>query len=455
MTAHDMVPDSVRVVLLCAEPDEGKLAGLVAELHTRGIYAEIVGGLAERPRAVGKLLDDTAGQGVFIVVESDHLDRAAHRRIEGYFSARRGPQHVLIDSILDIEPADHLGERIEDAIAASAVASRAETTPLGVTKPKPRDVVDMSAIGNVTPTGGVPSRAEMKRQKAAAEAPTPKNRDITDEIAFEDLYPHEREGAQGEADDSESDEVRGSSRASSSRRTRTATASSVADRGRSRRLMIYGAVGLGAVGLATVATVFLASPSEGRDANRQADVARGAPEHDVAAASLAEPIPSVEDADAAAGPGALPPVPDAATTPGDADGTAVVPPAPGVVLGGGTDAAESIAAAIEAGELRAIDLIVAAPPSDGSLNWLGASNFCKKASFADVGQWRLPTKEELWSLRSARIVPATGTFWSSTLDLSDDDAAENKDRILGLEDGRIVGIDKLEVGPRAVCVRKR
>lgn len=475
MAATDILDESVRVVLFCAEDDEPALVMTMQLLHLRGVNAELIPGIDQQPRKIGEVLDNTRGDGVFVLCESGQLDRSARLRLEGLFGARKGPGHVLVNAEVGVDSDDDVCARVRAAIPnaiAAGSAARGEDTPFP-RRGKNRDVVNMGAVETSTPQGGVPKTSRSVRRDDEDDFP---QRDNTDEIAFEDLHPHER-GEQTPRDAGTSiDEPRGErpakKRESQGRNKPAGKAARAASRrsddpsrgaGARRRWATYAGISLAAA-VATGLGVWAINQALVRDAEPTEDT------RSVQAGAAALEVPPTEvepsatdgavvsnDETTAAEPGAAFDTDGQPSPPDERDerDEPEVPGMPEVPPLTGDAELLAIAKGIEAGELRSLDQLLAAPASEGSHNWLGAANHCKLSSVSGVAGWRLPTKEELWALRKARIVPATGSFWSSTVDLSDAEGKDDKDTVLALVDGRIDGVPKREIGPKALCVRKR
>lgn len=455
MAATDISSESVRVVLLCAEDDEPMLVMAMQLLHLRGINAELVPGIDERPRRIGEVLDETRGDAVFVLCESACLDRPARLRLEGLFGARRGPGHVLVTTEVGVDSDDEVFQRVREAIpeaTAAGAAARGEDIA-HERRSKNRDVINMGAVQTTTPETGVP-----KTSRSVRKEPVAPQRDVTDEIAFDDLRPHERientpwDGPSSSEQPASNGPGQPKSKPKGKPKGKT---QGKAKAGAARRWVTYAGISLAAA-LVTGLGVWALNlalgqpdrPSEGTEGVQAGAAAIPTRDDDVEPSpeSRAQPTEdgTTDGETAAVDRRRAPPMPVA--RPGE-DGS----PEP---LTGDLELL-AIAKAVESGELRALDQLLAAPATDGSHNWLGAANRCKLTSIDGIGHWRLPTKEELWALRNARIAPGEGAYWSSTIDLSDADGSTDKDTALALVDGRIEGVHKREIRPKALCVRKR
>jgi hypothetical protein len=84
------------IVLCCAEESEVALVAVVDALHREGYAPEVVPGVETDTTLVTTAVDRLQGPALFVLCQSIDLDRFQVRRIEGLFSARRGPDHRLI-----------------------------------------------------------------------------------------------------------------------------------------------------------------------------------------------------------------------------------------------------------------------------------------------------------------------------------------------------------------------
>lgn len=85
----------VVVTLVCAAADREALDDVVDGLAATGRDVGIVSGVDEQPRRMGEALD-RSDSGLVVLCTSPRLDAALLRKIEGLFSARRGPNHAMV-----------------------------------------------------------------------------------------------------------------------------------------------------------------------------------------------------------------------------------------------------------------------------------------------------------------------------------------------------------------------
>lgn len=84
------------IVLCCAEESEVALVAVVDALHRDGFAPELLPGVEVDTSLLTTAADRLRGPALFVLCQSDDLDRFQVRRLEGLFSARRGPQHRMI-----------------------------------------------------------------------------------------------------------------------------------------------------------------------------------------------------------------------------------------------------------------------------------------------------------------------------------------------------------------------
>jgi hypothetical protein len=95
-----------KIFLCCAEEDESGLAAVVAALREHELSCQPVPGVELDAGAFGEVLDKHAGLGLYVLCRSDYLDRFQVRKLEGLFSARRGPGHRLL--VVSLDPSELL-----------------------------------------------------------------------------------------------------------------------------------------------------------------------------------------------------------------------------------------------------------------------------------------------------------------------------------------------------------
>lgn len=112
----------VAVTLVCAADDEPTLEPVLERLRAAHFDAELVAGVDRQPRRVGEALDRCGERGVVVACVSKRLDGPELRKVEGVFSARRGPNHAIIR--VDIsQPMQEIATAIQRAVEAFAANS--------------------------------------------------------------------------------------------------------------------------------------------------------------------------------------------------------------------------------------------------------------------------------------------------------------------------------------------
>lgn len=91
-----MDPRKIAITLVCAAEDEQAVELVLDRLRAADFEAELVVGVDRQPRRLGEALDRCGEWGVIVACVSKHLDGPALRKIEGVFSARRGPNHAIV-----------------------------------------------------------------------------------------------------------------------------------------------------------------------------------------------------------------------------------------------------------------------------------------------------------------------------------------------------------------------
>ncbi|MCA9701921.1 MAG: hypothetical protein KC431_30650, partial [Myxococcales bacterium] len=181
-------------------------------------------------------------------------------------------------------------------------------------------------------------------------------------------------------------------------------------------------------------------------------------EDDAASPTPTSPPPTsggeVEAQDGTTDEGADGPVEDRATEDGEtgvergSDGAGET----GDGTGDGAGEAERIVAAIAAGELRALDLLLILELGE-ELSWRQASDRCRTANVHDVSGFRLPALAELRSIRGARML-GSGRYWTSTLAVNEGDGNDHVYVVgVGRRNPEAVAKDTAEI--TVLCVRDR
>lgn len=86
----------VAITLVCATSDAARIRPVVDELVAGGRDVQLVVGVDAEPRRVGEAIERCGEWGLIVACESRELDGPNMRKVEGIFSARRGPKHAMV-----------------------------------------------------------------------------------------------------------------------------------------------------------------------------------------------------------------------------------------------------------------------------------------------------------------------------------------------------------------------
>lgn len=171
----------VPLYLCCAEDDEVALIQVIEELHREGFAPEVVSGLESDPSSLALAVDQAKDEGLFVFCMTDELDRTAVRRLEGLFSARRGPHQRSTTVLLQAQQPLSMLPIIRRSM--QAILDDRGPAPVPASTPAlTRDVVEPIEVSPPwDPQGGrggarrlhrdvVPSSDALERKKARAAA---------------------------------------------------------------------------------------------------------------------------------------------------------------------------------------------------------------------------------------------------------------------------------------------
>jgi hypothetical protein len=114
-----MDPRKIAVTLVCATDDERAVEPVLDRLRASNFDAELVAGVDRQPRRVGEAIDRCGEWGVIVACVSKQLDGPELRKVEGVFSARRGPNHAIVR--VDIsQPKQEIAAASQRAVEAFA-----------------------------------------------------------------------------------------------------------------------------------------------------------------------------------------------------------------------------------------------------------------------------------------------------------------------------------------------
>ena len=178
----------VPLILCCAEDGEVALVGVLDELHRMGHSPEVLTGVDSDPAVLTSAVDRVRGAALFILCESHELDRTQSMRLEGLFSARRGPEHDLLT--VQLQPRNELAilPRIEAAVEKM---SGNPTRASGEGGHHMRDVIG--------PTGAAAMRREVAEKAAQEQAAERIARELHEEMVAAEAVMIRRKAAR-EAD---------------------------------------------------------------------------------------------------------------------------------------------------------------------------------------------------------------------------------------------------------------
>jgi hypothetical protein len=405
---------AISVILCCAQADAVHIRPLADHLRSKGIKVRLLEGIDQDAHLLGASLDLEQGACMFVACLSDTLGPKDFRRLTGIYSARKGPQHYLADIMVEPDELPAMIENLNVALgrAAKVVGSGDRDKRANSRGPtRLRDVVGVTDISAVSQTRAAPTRARKPKPDAEERAPL-------------------REQS-----------VAGSYVISSRKGIGTPTAASerpVEPTGEPKPVTVVPAPSsrmsavLFMILVAVAGTVALVTFQDGDD--QAGD--RAVPKPAVISMPDDPPTPAKREPEPA------PPKP-AQPEPVQPE---PVQPEPVLVV----DEAAVIRESIAAGELRAIDLILLATP-DERTSWREASNLCRAKSHRGVRGWRLPSLDELKTIRNARMLEPD-RYWSATLAAAVGDGSDHV-FVLDLEARTLDPVGKDATDVRVLCVR--
>ncbi|MEM7154003.1 MAG: hypothetical protein AAF799_14225 [Myxococcota bacterium] len=113
MTDGERIP----IVLCCAADRELSVAAVADALMREGHAPQVLPGVEADEALVAEATDRLRGAALFVLCSSEALGRAALRRLEGLFSARRGPMHRLVTVDVPARRPTTVVPEILDAVA--------------------------------------------------------------------------------------------------------------------------------------------------------------------------------------------------------------------------------------------------------------------------------------------------------------------------------------------------
>jgi hypothetical protein len=431
------------VTLCCAEDDEPNLASVVDHLQAEGFDPKVLPGVDKDPYVLGVAVDGERGKHIFVVCRSPNLSGSDVLRLEGIFGARKGPAHRLVGGRLNPDNPLEMVKTIRAAVsgfsspdagpepsaAASASADRGSM----------RDVVavtGISAVGSDARASEPIERRMSSRETPADPLAVPLTGRAGEHAAR--VPPHQSGGWQVKAkiEDTLSEQKAPLQADSESPIPPASLLPEPRARSSSSRLMPALLVGI----LVAVVGVGIILALGGSDDPGPQSPARVATAGQQAAVDPPQPKPTPPQ-----------PQPQPQPTP--------VSNETGAEQGGddgsepaleGDNEAQAISEAIATGEMRAIDNTLVLKPG-GTRNWREASNYCKRKRVREVGGWRLPSMQELKTLRSARMLKRGIRYWSGT------GTSQGSDEVYVLDHGtrKVEIVHKESEDVEVLCVRLR
>jgi hypothetical protein len=414
------------VMLCCARADAPHLRPLVTHLQGKGVSTQLLEGVEDDPHLLGAALDRQRGACMFVACLSDTLGPKDFRRLTGVYNARKGPSHYLADIVVEPDEILVMAETIQSALtrANKAIASPDRSKRSNSRGPtRLRDVVGVTQISAVAeappqsarkPKPGEDKRAPLREQSVAGSyvissrtgvgSPPPPNQPRT-------------------TPDSKSASASTTEGGITPEQSSVVAVIKPAHAG-----WVPVVLFLILVAVAGTAVLLLLQDQGGIEG---------------IVGGRGVPRPAVIPGDTGSKPEATPPKPEPEPKPDKVEEPPAKPEPP-------VDEAAVIREAIASGELRSIDLVLVANP-DAKANWRDASNLCRAKSFRGVRGWRLPSLEELKTIRGARMLDVD-RYWSSTLAPQVGDGTDHV-FVLDLEARTLDPVGKDAADVRVLCVR--
>jgi hypothetical protein len=405
---------AISVILCCARADAAHVRPLAEYLRGKGNKVRLLEGIDEDAHLLGDSLDLETGACMFVACLSDTLGPKDFRRLTGIYSARKGPQHYLADILVEPDELPAMIESINVALgrASKIVGSGDRDKRANSRGPtRLRDVVGVTDISAVSQPPAAPARARKPKPSSEERAP------LREQSVAGSYVISSRKGVVQTGTPEPQPVVE-----PTVEHKPVVVADASSNRMSAVLFMILVAVA-GTVALVTF-----------QDREDQASD-RGVPKPAVIPAPIDPPTLDTKLEPA-------PPQPAPEPTPPEPTPPELAPPT--------TDEAAVIRESIAAGELRAIDLILLASP-EAQLNWREASNLCRTKSHRGVRGWRLPSLEELKTIRNARMLDRD-RYWSATLAPAVGDGSDHV-FVLDLEARTLDPVRKDATDVRVLCVR--
>lgn len=460
----------VALTLACAEDDELALLPVIEALKERGIRPEVVPGVDREPTMLGRAVDN-GKPGLFLVCRSRLLDEGTFRRLEGLFSARRGPGQDLLS--IEVDGVDRTVDAILERVAAFSgqdLVTGEHDLDEEASGENFRDVVQIRSVGDIAAPGATRSRTPAPPEdpeRARRASPKPQHEPQPERKRKprspgaqpqRSQPPADRPAAQAKRSTAPSKPARDKTEREPQGIRREPAAPDLGDKetdkeGREPKWLVpVVAVAVLTFGALLVYRFVLAPGSRNGRGNQMAATNEGGAQSP--AASTAGPESSVDTTEGSGG-AATGDAPTASSGPagtGESEDSGAATTEGGEEPDPPGDESERIENAIAKGKMRALDLLIVLPKGP-ELSWREAVDYCTLRRVGGVDGFRLPTSKELRNIRKARMLQTGDLYWSGTLDRQ---AGTGSDHVLALNDkNRLVPTAKDEPNGRPVCVRER
>lgn len=380
---------AIAVILCCARSDAAYVRPLAEHMRNKGFKVRLLEGIDEDTHLLGTSLDLEEGACMFVACLSDTLGPKEFRRLTGIYNARKGPQHYLAD--LMVEP-DELPAMVENLNTALGRANKVITSGEREKRASNQGPAHLRDVVGVTDISAV-AKAPATRSRPHAPKPSATSHSVPSSPSAVESTPVAEQSVTGPyVISSRSAQAAGAAERPPPVEPSVQPKPVPAAHGSSSSWM---PVVLFLILVAVAGTVALVTFVDKDDNAGE----RGGP----------KPVVIVATPDAAT---KSEPEPEPTQT--EPEPKVEPEPEPEPESDPGVDVATVIRDSIAAGELRAIDLILIANP-DARASWREASNLCRAKSHRGVRGWRLPTVDELKTIRNARMLLDRERYWSGTL----------------------------------------
>jgi hypothetical protein len=458
------VPENV--VICCAEEDEPRLAPVVAALHDRRCTPELLSGIDADPTLFGSFIDANDTATLYVLCESERFTRRAVLQAEGMFGARRGPGDSISRVLLDAHTADQVAARVVAELAGGTAPAKAAPKH-GLRKeilgqPSGRGAGGSSSSASAPRSGGRVSSAARAGSEANAAAPrvrgasgtaaaaagdspppdsfAPKETPV-DPSVMDRLGPASASGGAEQDDDGGGVEIDLDSQQGAPLQSEAPVSlMPSAAEGRSRTSIMVLLVVL----LAASATAWLVTKDRtGREASRGERGAVVASTSTAGTGVEGQPGGKGEDTGEPPSRESGAELPSAGT--GSGGELEVAPPQ--VEFNPGEET-ELLRRAIEAGQLRILDLQYVHPAPRQNFDYEQAQAYCEALEIGGLSGFRLPGPKELKRIRRSHMLER-GRFWTNK------PAGEGFAYVLDTDKNPAVARARTRFGIRANCVRDR